>query len=115
MFVMTLELKACDVIYSSRSGENLVIIDSSLVNVHAATVLSNSTEVGEDIDKVTVPGTYTAKYLGEVSLIESWAPERIAIALANTLFADHPELRERFTQKWLNSLTEAALHDPFTI
>ncbi len=112
---MTLELKACDVIYSGKSHENLVIVDSSLVNVHAATVLSNSTEVGEEIDKVTVPGTYTAKYLGEVSLIDSWDPERVALALANTLFANYPDLKEQFRQRWIKSLTEAALHDPFII
>jgi hypothetical protein len=109
---MALKIVACNVIYLPKSQDTLVVLDTSSDRLHAGTLFPDTTDKK---DILSSAGTYLAQHLGGASLVDTWKPERVANAAANTFFREYPELHAEFFERFMKSLQEAKKHSPYIV
>ena len=109
---MRLEIITCNVIYVPKTKDKLVVLDTSKERLEAGTLLP---DLDQKKDRLTASGTYLAQHLVGAVLLDTWEPERVANAAANTFFRDNPDQHAQFFERYIKSLQEAAKHEPFII
>ena len=97
-------IRPCDVVHIDRLEAPLLVVETNLGRLQAGTII-----VRDEVEVVTLPGTYFPKDLGTVTRIDEWDPCRAATALTLAMFAFGTTSHDKYIQIWTRSLQDALL------
>lgn len=100
-------IRPCDVVTGTQIyPQELLVVEVSPQTFQAGTIL-----VRDNMEIVTMPGTYLPEHVGRITILGSWGLERAARALATALFVEGSDLHGKYTSMWLDSLAQTRSTD----